>query len=105
MFHPIIRRDNLLARPILSASTVVFFAYTGQFMAYPIIPFYIIRDLNGTPIDIGLVLFVNLILAAIFSVPMGALSDRWGRKKVIFLGAAIATIGYASYPSLSLLFN
>lgn len=87
-----------MARPILSASTVVFFAYTGQFMAYPIIPFYVIRELNGTPIDIGLVLFVNLILAAIFSVPMGALSDRWGRKKVIFMGAAIATIGYALLP-------
>ncbi len=87
-----------MARPILSASTVVFFAYTGQFMAYPIIPFFVIRELNGTPIDIGLVLFVNLILAAIFSVPMGALSDRWGRKKVIFMGAAIATIGYALLP-------
>ena len=87
-----------MARPILSASTVVFFAYTGQFMAYPIIPFYVIRELNGTPFDIGLVLFVNLILAAAFSVPMGALSDRWGRKKVIFMGAVIATIGYALLP-------
>jgi len=87
-----------LARPILSASTVVFFAYTGQFMAYPIIPFYVIRELNGTPVDIGIVLFLNLILAAIFSVPMGALSDRWGRKKVIFMGATIATIGYALLP-------
>ncbi|MFQ6011646.1 MAG: MFS transporter, partial [Nitrososphaerales archaeon] len=94
-----------MARPILSASTVVFFAYTGQFMAYPIIPFYVIRELNGTPLDIGLILFSNLILAAIFSVPMGVLSDKWGRKQVIFMGAAIATVGYALLPFTQSIFQ
>ena len=87
-----------MARPILSASFVIFFAYTGQFMAYPIIPFYIIRELGGSPIDVGLVLFSNMLMAAIFSVPMGALSDRWGRRKVIFIGAVLATVGHVLIP-------
>ena len=92
--------SRILNRPIAVTALVIFLAYTGQFIAYPIIPLLTLEK-GGGPIDVGLVLFTNLMLAGFLAVPMGSLSDKIGRKPVIMLGVFAGATGHLLIPFAS----
>ena len=78
---------------------VILLIYTGQHMAYPFIPLYILRQ-GGSPLQIGMAFLVNLALAALLSVPMGRLSDRYGRRRIISMGCVLSVVGHLLIPLL-----
>ena len=64
--------------------------YTGQFYAL----FYLQTILNVHAISANYVIAIALLLGMPFFVVFGALSDRFGRKKIMMLGCLLAVVSY-----------
>ncbi|MDZ7684119.1 MAG: MFS transporter [Gammaproteobacteria bacterium] len=65
----------------------------GLFMVLPVLPL-VAEDLDGaTPLLIGLALGIYGLSQACLQIPLGLLSDRIGRKKVIFGGLVVSPPG------------
>lgn len=82
------------------------FFYLGFQALFPTLPLYVER-LGGTPTDNGMVTLVFAVTAVLSRPYLGGLTDRWGRKPIALLGAAIfvaAPLGYAASRSLTALF-
>lgn len=81
-------------RAVLSLGLVYALRMVGMFMILPVFALYA-RDLPGgaTPIAIGLAIGVYGLAQALLQVPLGLLSDRIGRKPVIFIGMGIFALG------------
>lgn len=84
-------KPNWLAVSALSG--VFALRMLGIFMLFPVLAVWA-ADLPGaTPALIGLALGVYGITQALFQIPMGALSDRFGRRRIIVLGLFIFATG------------
>jgi len=63
---------------------------------------YVIYDLQGTPVILGLIGFISLIVQALVQFPGGYLADKYGRKWLVAtmtIGVGIAFIFYAVAPT------
>lgn len=65
----------------------------GLFMILPFFSLYTNQLPGGTPLLIGVALGAYGLTQACFQLPMGALSDRIGRKPTIYLGLAVFALG------------
>ncbi|NOZ09853.1 MAG: MFS transporter [Gammaproteobacteria bacterium] len=66
----------------------------GLFLILPVFVLYAENSLSGaTPFLIGLALGVYGLTQALFQIPFGMLSDRWGRKPLIVIGLVIFALG------------
>jgi MFS family permease len=64
--------------------------FLGFSLIFPIFPSFV-KELNGSPSDVGLLVSIQPLMQFLFSPIWGKLSDKYGRKKFIFLGM----LGYA----------
>lgn len=65
----------------------------GLFLILPVFSVYA-QDITGsTPLLIGVAIGIYGLTQAFLQIPMGFLSDIWGRKKVIALGLSLFLIG------------
>ena len=80
--------------PAISALSGVFgLRMLGLFMLLPILSLWA-EDLPGaTPVLIGLALGAYGITQALFQIPLGALSDVWGRRRIIVGGLLVFAAG------------
>src|SRR5918992_6405285 len=92
--HPISGRMTALElRSAFSLGLIFFIRMFGIFMIIPVFPLYA-HHLNGaTPFLIGVALGVYGLTQALFQIPFGGLSDRFGRKPVIAAGLLIFGLG------------
>jgi multidrug resistance protein len=91
-FAQIISKPGM--KPVLFT---MFMASFGFGVVLPIIPFYALA-LGATPFELGLLTAVFAFTSLIFSPPLGRLSDRIGRRKMLLIG----TVGFAfSYVMLA----
>jgi len=67
----------------------------GLFMVLPLFSLYASHLTSATPFLIGLAMGVYGLTQAILQIPFGALSDHFGRKKMIALGFCIFALGSA----------
>jgi DHA1 family multidrug resistance protein-like MFS transporter len=67
-------------------------------MRLPLVPLFA-SDLGATTVQVGMINAVFMAAAAILSLPLGLVSDRLGRRRLILIGMAISGL-----TSLSLLF-
>nr|WP_301288449.1 MFS transporter [Natronospira proteinivora] len=65
----------------------------GIFMVFPVLAIWAEDLPDATPALIGLALGVYGVTQAFFQIPMGALSDRIGRRRVIVVGLIIFALG------------
>jgi MFS family permease len=65
----------------------------GLFMLFPVMSVYANQYTNSTPFLIGLAIGIYGLTQAIFQIPFGYLSDRYGRKPLLILGLIIFFIG------------
>lgn len=63
-------------------------------------PLYL-RELGATPTDIGLVLGLGNVIAALSFVPFGLAADRFGRKPLIIITWLCSTVGAAAFLPLA----
>lgn len=65
----------------------------GLFMILPVFALYA-TDIEGvTPLMIGLAIGIYGLTQALFQIPFGMMSDKFGRKPIIALGLVIFAIG------------
>ena len=82
----------------LKSSLILALAYSlrmfGMFIILPIFAVYA-SNLPDTPSEfqIGLALGIYGLTQALFQIPFGLASDRYGRKKIIYLGLLIFIVG------------
>ncbi len=65
----------------------------GLFLLYPIFAIYARKIPGATEASIGLALGIYGLTQALLQLPLGMLSDRWGRKPIIAGGLSIFIIG------------
>ena len=64
-------------------------------MLLPVLALYVTKLEHATPFLIGIALGVYALTQAIFQIPMGRLSDKFGRKPIIAIGLLIFILGSA----------
>ena len=65
----------------------------GLFMLLPVLSLYALHLTHSTPLLMGLAVGIYGLTQAIFQIPFGTLSDKFGRKKIIVLGFVIFILG------------
>ncbi|MGQ8364611.1 MFS transporter [Glaciecola sp. 1036] len=76
-----------------SLAAVYVFRMLGLFMVIPVIAVAAVEYPDYSPLWVGLAIGGYGLTQAILQIPMGILSDRWGRKPVIFIGLTFFAIG------------
>lgn len=80
-------------RTTLDLSRIFAFRMLGLFMILPIFSLYTDKLSGATPFLMGVALGIYGLASALLQAPLGALSDRFGRKPVITFGLILFFIG------------
>lgn len=80
-------------RAIVSLSSIMGLRMIGLFMVLPVFSLYAKQLEGATPALIGLAMGIYGLSQALFQIPFGALSDRFGRKPIIMAGLMIFALG------------
>jgi predicted MFS family arabinose efflux permease len=80
-------------RPVLALAAIFSLRMLGLFIILPIFSLYTQQLAGGTTILIGIALGIYGLTQAIFQIPLGMLSDKWGRKPIIAAGLVIFILG------------
>ena len=70
---------------------VAFAGYLGSNMRLPVVPLYA-KSIGADTVQIGIINSAFLLMAGILSLPLGILSDRFGRKLFASLGLVVLTV-------------
>ncbi len=85
--------NKLERRTALSLAAVYAVRMLGLFMILPVLPLYAENFEEATPFLIGLAIGIYGLTQATFQIPLGLMSDRFGRKRIIIAGLIIFAIG------------
>jgi DHA1 family tetracycline resistance protein-like MFS transporter len=81
--------------PLIVIFTTVFIDLVGFGIVIPVLPFYAEGSIfNATPRTVGLLFASYSIMQLIFSPILGGLSDRFGRRPVLFISIIGTGIGF-----------
>ncbi|PID46532.1 MAG: MFS transporter [Proteobacteria bacterium] len=85
--------NKLERRTALSLAAVFAVRMLGLFMILPVLPLYAERFEGATPYLIGLAIGIYGLTQASFQIPLGLLSDHFGRKRIIISGLLLFALG------------
>lgn len=77
----------------LALASMMSLRMLGLFMVLPLFSLYAHQLVGATPVLIGFAMGIYGLTQAIFQIPFGAWSDKFGRKKLIFIGLIIFILG------------
>lgn len=80
-------------KSVAALSSVLVLRMLGLFMILPVFALHAGEFSHSTPFLIGVALGIYGLTQALFQVPFGAASDRWGRKPLMLLGLLIFAAG------------
>src|SRR6476661_3300352 len=81
--------------PLIVIFTTVFIDLVGFGIVIPVLPFYAEGTIfNATPRTVGLLFASYSIMQLIFAPILGSLSDKYGRRPVLFLSIIGTGIGF-----------
>jgi len=87
--------EKFFTKPLIIIFITVFIDLIGFGMVIPILPFFAeTAPFNATPFEIGLLLASYSVMQFIFSPILGRLSDKMGRRPVLFLSLLGSAVGY-----------
>lgn len=87
------KMNNLERRSVFSLSLIMALRMLGLFMVLPLFALYASHLPGATPTLTGLAMGIYGLTQAFLQIIFGALSDRFGRKRIIALGLIIFIIG------------
>ncbi len=86
--------DSIERSVAFKVSLVVATRMLGLFMLFPVISVYATNEYqNTTPFLIGLTIGIYGLTQAFFQIPFGYLSDRFGRKPLLYIGLCLFFLG------------
>lgn len=83
-----VERRAVYPWPFFVAMVVNLLLFFGLQALFPTLPLYIVA-IGGSPADIGLASWVYALSSLLVRAPAGWLTDHWGRKPVLLLGALL----------------
>jgi MFS transporter, DHA1 family, tetracycline resistance protein len=87
--------ERFFTRPLILIFITVFIDLIGFGIVIPALPYYVEGEaFRATPFEIGLLFASYSLMQFIFSPILGSLSDKIGRRPVLFLSMLGAGIGY-----------
>lgn len=81
------------------ACVVCFLQFVGAYMRIPIVPLFA-RSEGATATEVGLIVGLFMLVAAVSAIPVGRASDRWGRKRLILFGITLGGLTSLVLPAL-----
>ena len=87
------RMSGSETRAARGLALVFAFRMLGMFMVLPVLATYGMDLVGATPALIGLAIGAYGLTQAIFQIPFGVISDRIGRRPVIYLGLIVFALG------------
>lgn len=85
--------ERFFTPPLLIIFLTIFIDLVGFGIVIPLLTFYG-EEFNATPLDIGLLVSSYSLMQFGFSPIWGALSDRFGRRPILFLTILGTSVGY-----------
>lgn len=85
--------NNLEKRSIAALASVYGLRMFGLFLILPVLAVYAQQLDGASPMLMGVALGVYGITQALFQIPFGMLSDKFGRKPIIIFGLVIFIVG------------
>lgn len=85
--------NALERKAILAIGSLMALRMLGLFMLIPVLPILGLELSGASSLLIGLLVGIYGLTQALFQLPFGWLSDRWGRKPVILLGLCFFILG------------
>ncbi len=77
--------------PLRLACSLTVVLYLGAYMRLPVVPLFA-RRLGASTVEVGMIGAGFMLAAAALSIPLGLMSDRLGRKRLILAGMAISAL-------------
>ncbi len=87
--------EKFFTTPLIIIFVTIFIDLIGFGMVIPILPFYASSEqFMATPFEIGLLFSIYSWMQFIFSPVLGRLSDRYGRRPILFISLLGSAVGY-----------
>ena len=80
-------------KKVLPLSSILFLRFLGLFLVLPVLSVYALDLENATGFLVGIIVGGYALTQAIFQVPFGTMSDKFGRKPTILFGLLIFLVG------------
>lgn len=89
------KKEKFFTKPLIIIYLTVFIDLVGFGIVIPALPYYAESDaFRATPFEIGLLFASYSLMQFIFSPILGTLSDKYGRRPVLFFSILGSAIGY-----------
>jgi MFS transporter, DHA1 family, tetracycline resistance protein len=85
---------KMFRSPLFLMALTIFIDFTGFGLVIPLLPFWA-EHLGANPFDVGLILTVYALAQFLFTPILGSLSDRYGRKRIIFFSLCVEVVSFA----------
>src|SRR5579885_1059940 len=85
---------KLVRSPLFLMALTIFIDFTGFGLIIPLLPFWA-EHLGANSFGVGLLLTVYALAQFLFTPVLGALSDCYGRRRVIFLSLCLEVVSFA----------
>ena len=82
-----------MIKQIMPLSLIVALRFFGLFIVLPVLSIYALEMPGATPFLAGLVVGGYALTQAAFQVPFGMMSDKFGRRHILFFGLIIFIVG------------
>jgi MFS family permease len=85
-------RSNSLPPTVKALGWTSFFTDMSSEAIYPLLPAFLLRELGGSSMSVGLIDGVANAVAAVVRLPAGQISDAVGRRPLVLLGYGLSAI-------------
>ena len=82
-----------MLKSVLPLSFIISTRFFGLFIVLPVLSLYALELKGASEFLVGMLIGIYALAQMLFQVPFGALSDKIGRKKALFIGLCVFIIG------------